>query len=449
VEVVSQKPERLSLFDHLPKKLPMKNSDLVEGDRILHPATIKLGALYSKGMIQADDDRVTSLVAVFCNLIQDYKTPPKKVLREDLDKYISKQVQHLVESRELSRGMGNLIKYMRFSVSKISPEISEAEAKHILLEKLQSFLEERIVFAAENIAKYVISTIRDGDVILTFGSSPLVRKVLLLAAKTKSFRLVVVDSRPLNEGLATLTALSHKVHCVYSPLSGAAAAMQSQHVTRVLLGASSLLSNGAMLGPAGTAMVAALAKARQIPVIVAAESYKCSEKVQLDSIVFNELGHPAEIAVMGSVGNADGSSSVGPVPQRQPGYRGAATSSPSEGTGADQQQQAMAVADPISLPTFYAQSSEGITNTTPLPFNVVNLRYDLTPIGNISVVATETGLTPPTSIPVLMREMQQSQQQQQQTTTATTATSSGTSGSTGGSHKAHPSSSGSTVSINA
>ena len=189
--------------------------------------------------------------------------------------------------------MGNLIKYMRFSVSKISPEISEAEAKHILLEKLQSFLEERIVFAAENIAKYVISTIRDGDVILTFGSSPLVRKVLLLAAKTKSFRLVVVDSRPLNEGLATLTALSHKVHCVvsewlsvrtsllppnalcrqmqhinhhltvycpinhhltlqYSPLSGAAAAMQSQHVTRVLLGASSLLSNGAMLGPAGS-----------------------------------------------------------------------------------------------------------------------------------------------------------------------------------------------------
>lgn len=126
------------------------------------------------------------------------------------------QVQHLVESRELSRGMGNLIKFMRFSVSKISPEISEAEAKHILLEKLQSFLEERIVFAAENIAKYVISTIRDGDVILTFGSSPLVRKVLLLAANAKSFRLVVVDSRPLNEGLATLTALSHKVHCVVS-----------------------------------------------------------------------------------------------------------------------------------------------------------------------------------------------------------------------------------------
>ena len=112
--------------------------------------------------------------------------------------------------------MGNLIKFMRFSISKISPEISEAEAKNILLEKLQAFLEERIVYAAENIAKYVISTIRDNDVILTFGSSPLVRKVLLMAAQFKSFRLVVVDSRPLNEGLATLTALSHRVHCVVS-----------------------------------------------------------------------------------------------------------------------------------------------------------------------------------------------------------------------------------------
>lgn len=49
-------------------------------------------------------------------------------------------------------------------------------------------------------------------------------------------------------------------------------------------------------------MVAALAKALQIPVIVASESYKFSEKVQLDSIVHNELGHPSEIAVMGRSG---------------------------------------------------------------------------------------------------------------------------------------------------
>lgn len=124
-----------------------------------------------------------------------------------------------MESRELSRGMGNLIKYLRFSVSKVPLEASEAEAKSMLLDKLRGFLEERIVYAAENIAKYVISTLRDGDVVLTFGSSPLVRKVLLAAAEVKSFRLVVVDARPLNDGLTTLTALSNKVQCVVSTLS--------------------------------------------------------------------------------------------------------------------------------------------------------------------------------------------------------------------------------------
>ena len=56
-------------------------------------------------------------------------------------------------------------------------------------------------------------------------------------------------------------------------------------------------------------MVAALAKALQIPVIVAAESYKFSEKVQLDSIVHNELGHPSEIAVIGAAGTIDTHSS--------------------------------------------------------------------------------------------------------------------------------------------
>jgi hypothetical protein len=84
---------RLALFDHLPRKSTLRSSDLVEYDRILHPATIKLGGLYSKGHVLNDDDRVTSLLAAFVSIIRDYKTPPNKILREDLDRYLSKQVR--------------------------------------------------------------------------------------------------------------------------------------------------------------------------------------------------------------------------------------------------------------------------------------------------------------------------------------------------------------------
>jgi translation initiation factor eIF-2B subunit delta len=303
------------------------------------------------------------------------------------------QVQYLVECRQLSKGMGNIIKFLKACVSRISPETSEADAKSILLAKVQSFIDERIEFAAESIADFVTSIINDGDVILTFGSSPLVRKVLLRAAKTKQFRLTVIDTRPLHEGLQTLSALSSAVHCIYSPLSGAAVAMAD--VSKVILGASCLLSNGTMLAAAGSAMVAALAKAKQIPVIVAAESYKFSDKVQLDSIVFNELGHPSEI-ISGNV-QSDTTTGKAATPS-EARYRGSA---------ADQQTEATIDGNEhIALPVQWNASATG---SSKLPFEVVNLRYDLTPLANISVVATETGLIPPSSVPVLIRELQSDQ----------------------------------------
>jgi translation initiation factor 2B subunit (eIF-2B alpha/beta/delta family) len=46
------------------------------------------------------------------------------------------------------------------------------------------------------------------------------------------------------------------------------------------------------------------------------------------------------------------------------------------------------------------------SSSSSLPYQVVNLRYDLTPIQNISVVATDQGLIPPTSIPVLVHDLE-------------------------------------------
>ena len=47
--------------------------------------------------------------------------------------------------------------------------------------------------------------------------------------------------------------------------------------------------------------------------------------------------------------------------------------------------------------------------STELPFSVTNLRYDLTPMCNVSVIATENGLIPPTSIPILIKEYNKQQ----------------------------------------
>lgn len=60
----------------------------------------------------------------------------------------------------------------------------------------------------------------------------------------------------------------------------------------MFLGAATLLANGHLMSRAGTAMVAMVANAYNVPVIVCCETYKFCERVQIDSICFNELGDP-------------------------------------------------------------------------------------------------------------------------------------------------------------
>lgn len=69
-------------------------------------------------------------------------------------------------------------------------------------------------------------------------------------------------------------------------------------------------------------MITAVAKRKNVPVIVACEGYKFCEKVQVDSIVYNELGSPQEIAVIEK--GADGANAA--VPQTEAGYRGTSSS---------------------------------------------------------------------------------------------------------------------------
>lgn len=58
----------------------------------------------------------------------------------------------------------------------------------------------------------------------------------------------------------------------------------------VLLGAHSLYANGALYSRAGTALVAALAASRSIPVLACCETYKFSNGVPFDGFTKNELG---------------------------------------------------------------------------------------------------------------------------------------------------------------
>ena len=67
-----------------------------------------------------------------------------------------------------------------------------------------------------------------------------------------------------------------------------------QEVSRVLLGASAVMANGAVYARVGTAAVAAIAASKKVPCLVCCASHKFHERCQMDSITHNEIGEAAE-----------------------------------------------------------------------------------------------------------------------------------------------------------
>ena len=74
----------------------------------------------------------------------------------------------------------------------------------LLCQKIDTYISERIVLAGSVIGEYAIQKIKDGDVVLTYARSSVVEQTLLNAwdkGNGKKFSVVVVDSRPLLEGM--------------------------------------------------------------------------------------------------------------------------------------------------------------------------------------------------------------------------------------------------------
>ncbi|XP_048435026.1 LOW QUALITY PROTEIN: translation initiation factor eIF-2B subunit delta [Pyrus x bretschneideri] len=350
---------RVELFRHLPQyehgtQLPDLESKFFQLDPV-HPAVYKVGLQYLSGDISGGNARCIAMLLALQEAIKDYSTPPEKTLSRDLTAKISSYVSFFSECRPLSITMGNAIRFLKSRIAKLPLSMSESEAKASLQLDIDRFIAEKIILADNVIVKHAVSKIRDGDVLLTYGSSSAVEMLLLHAHELgKQFRVVVVDARPKLEGQRLLRRLVGKgLSCTYTHINAASYIMHE--VTRVFLGASSVLSNGTVYSRVGTACVAMVAHAFRVPVLVCCEAYKFHERVQLDSICSNELGDPDVI---------------------------------------------------LKVPGREVNPLDGTANCENLqPLNLMYVRFtDALPSDYISMIITDYGMVPPTSVPVIVRE---------------------------------------------
>jgi len=403
-EKEKKQDQQLGLFSHLtPYKDRSKESHIsgvtlhAKNDKYtLHPCVLRLGIQYANGSIRGSNNRCRSMMECFKTVIESSYNFDKQssnyskhtlsydlfhtIIRPSFDHWTTKCRPHCIT-------MGNAFAFLKRTLQQNKEfmddidnvHVSIEEVRILLIQLIDTYVQERITFADLVIADYATKKIQNGDVILIFGYSETIDIVLDHAAKSKEFRVIIVDSRPLYEGKKHLNNIlklnNPNIQCTYILYNALSYVIMNQ-VTKVLLGASGLMSDGCVLSRIGTAGIALLAhSSNNIPVLVCCETYKITHRVQLDSFTENELGDPTKILNISTN-----------------------------------------CMDDYDNDNDYDDDKKESCNTiiknsaSKNNLHLVHLTYDLTSNHFVSGIITEMGILPPTSVAVLLREMNVFQQ---------------------------------------
>lgn len=175
-----------------------------------------------------------------------------------------------------------------FTATLSTPRATDTPAERSLLGILQSIEMEIHASHTTIVEERGNKFISPHDTILVFGRSSVVEDVLLHAAKTKYFKVIIIDAAPLYEGQKLLAQLSTaNISVTYGLLTSCCTLMPK--ATRVFIGAASVLQNGDVFSRCGTALVAVCAKSFRRPVLCFSESYKFVAEVWLGNSGQNDL----------------------------------------------------------------------------------------------------------------------------------------------------------------
>ncbi|AET38323.1 translation initiation factor eIF2B subunit delta Ecym_2610 [Eremothecium cymbalariae DBVPG len=378
--------------------------ELVANKDLLHPTVALLTSEFASYKIVGSIPRCLAMMEAFQIVIRDYKTPEGTTLSRNLTSYLSHQIDFLKKARPLSVTMGNAIRWLKQEISLIDPTTSDLKAKDTLCEKIAQFACEKVELADQLILESASQHIDHNSTILTYGCSKVLTDLFIYNSVElkKNFQIVIVDSRPLFEGRRMAEILRRKGLNITYVLITSLATIFNMDINYVFLGAHSILSNGFLYSRVGTAMLAMSAKRRNIPVLVFCESLKFSQRVQLDSVTFNELADPNALVEISSDNPVKRRSNKGFLLQRFVKERKDYMKQK------DEQDTKQNNSNKTKIETEERKDEPDkpiLADWQNLPnLDIFNIMYDLTPPEYIQKVITEFGALPPSSVPVILRE---------------------------------------------
>lgn len=351
----SQKAKQVPFFSHLyahPRRYTLSQTT-----KEVHPSIQTLALQTTHYRICGSQARTISTLLALKTVIATYTTPHGTSLPRHLSSaFLSPQLAHLKShGRPFSTAQSAAVRWLKNCIATLDPGLPEQIAKTRILMAVDAFIRDRFTVADQVIAAEVAANwIRDGDVVLVYGKSAVVMRCLREAVRRgRRFKVICADARPLHEGRAMARSLcslrprdpqndpptsnpqhtatddtdndddtdnqqdptlrtipprpSPGIETTYTSLTSLGATLTTTPATKCLLGAHTVLANGAVQSRAGTALVALLARTDcAAPVLFVAESVKFAERVAVDSCGSNELGGEDELVATSLAEDAGG-----------------------------------------------------------------------------------------------------------------------------------------------
>ena len=205
------------------------------------------------------------------------------------------QAEHLLARLQSSRpsmsALHNLLQGLALSISGIGPGSAETFKEQIA--KICADLIGRTRDIQLRTALAMVELIEPDDIIMTHSISSTLKKVFLQLSQRESsaeLRFVVTESRPGDEGKLLATYLS-EIGLKTTYITEAQIDLFMPEVTKVIVGADSVLADGSFINKCGTSLMAMSARYHSVPVYVCAESFKQTSDTKFEL----EKMDPAEL----------------------------------------------------------------------------------------------------------------------------------------------------------
>lgn len=225
--------------------------------------------------------------SALCDFADGYDGLTLDGFKRDLDVAVKK----ILDSRPTAVSLWNGVHY---SIKDVSRSSDLKAAMNSVVVNSKEFIKGSSE-AIRSIASIGARVVQDGDVIMTHCNSSAVMEVIKEAHRQgKRLKVFATESRPWRQGILTVNELADEGVDVTLIIDSAVRVVMKE-VSKVLVGADTITSNGMLVNKIGTSHLALAANEARVPFYVCSETYKFSPMtIRGDRVTIEERG-PEEV----------------------------------------------------------------------------------------------------------------------------------------------------------